>query len=65
MLFRSKAQPRAMSTLHQLLDKDEITARGFHKLLRLAWSIADLRESEIPDVEDVEFALQLRMENAH
>lgn len=62
---RFKAQPRAMSTLHQLMDKDEITARGFHKLLRLAWSIADLRQGEIPDLDDVEFALQLRTENAN
>ena len=62
---RFKAQPRAMSTLHQLMDKDEITARGFHKLLRLAWSVADLRQGEIPDPDDVEFALQLRTEHAN
>ena len=61
---RFKAQPRAMSTLHQLMDKDEITARGFHKLLRLAWSISDLRQGEIPDLDDVDLALQLWTENA-
>lgn len=65
-LLRSqfKAQPRAMSALHKLMDKDEITARGFHKLMRLAWSIADLRQGEIPDIDDVECALQLRTENS-
>ena len=46
------------------MDKDEITARGFHKLLRLAWSISDLRQGEIPDLDDVDLALQLWTENA-
>ena len=61
---RFRAHPRAMSVLHQLIDREEVTTRGFHKLLRLAWSIADLRESEIPQLEDVECALHLRTETS-
>jgi magnesium chelatase family protein len=53
-----------MSVLHQLIDREEVTTRGFHKLLRLAWSIADLREAEIPQLEDVERALHLRTETS-
>ena len=65
-LLRSqfRAHPRAMSVLHQLIDREEVTTRGFHKLLRLAWSIADLREVEIPQLEDVERALHLRTETS-
>jgi magnesium chelatase family protein len=57
---RFKAQQMAMSALHNLIDREEITARGFHKLLRLCWSIADLREVAIPGIEELEIAISLR-----
>jgi len=57
---RFKAQQKAMRTLHNLIDREEITARGFHKLLRLCWSIADLREVTIPGIEELEIAISLR-----
>lgn len=65
-LLRSKfrAQPKAMSTLHILIDKDEITARGFHKILRLAWTVADLRGISVPGPDEVDAALALRIEKA-
>ena len=61
-LLRGKyqAHPKAMSTLHSLIDKEEITARGFHKLLRLAWTITDLRGGDSPTLDDIEVALTLR-----
>lgn len=57
---RFKAQQKAMSSLHNLIDKEEITARGFHKLLRLAWTIADIRGITTPGINEVETALELR-----
>ena len=57
---RFKAQQKAMIALHNLIDREEITARGFHKLLRLCWSIADLRELDVPGIEELETAMSLR-----
>jgi magnesium chelatase family protein len=57
---RFKAQQKAMSALHNMIDCEEITARGFHKLLRLCWSIADLQEVAIPGIEELEIAISLR-----
>ena len=61
-LLRGKyrAHQKAMSTLHTLIDREEITARGFHKLLRLAWTITDLRGLSSPGVDEVDVALTLR-----
>ncbi len=61
-LLRSplKAEKSAMSHLHSLIDKEAITARGFHKVLRVAWSISDLRDYDRPGLEEVEIALALR-----
>lgn len=57
---RFKAHPKVMSTLHNLIDREEITARGFHKLLRITWSIADLREVPVPGIAELETAITLR-----
>lgn len=57
---RFKAQQKAMSVLHNLIDREEITARGFHKLLRISWSIADLRGVNVPGPEELEIAMGLR-----
>ena len=55
-----KAERTGMSLLHNEMDRENLTARGFHKTLRLAWSIADLAEHELPLLEDVKRALALR-----
>ncbi|NBV11769.1 MAG: ATP-binding protein [Actinobacteria bacterium] len=57
---RFKARQKAMISLHNLIDREEITARGFHKLLRLCWSIADLRDLDVPGIEELETAMSLR-----
>lgn len=57
---RFKAQPKVMSALHNLIDREEITARGFHKLLRITWSIADLRGVSVPGINELEAAVSLR-----
>lgn len=63
-LLRTKfrAESKAMSALHILIEREEITARGFHKILRLAWTIADLRGVSIPGVDEIDAALSLRTE---
>jgi magnesium chelatase family protein len=56
-----RAERHAMSLLHDLLDREEISARGFHRILRTAWSVADLAERDIPGRTEVERAINLRM----
>jgi magnesium chelatase family protein len=56
-----RAEKSAMSLLHIQLEKEQLSARGFHKVLRLAWSIADSEQHKIPIKADVERAISLRM----
>lgn len=57
---RFKAEKSAMVFLHMELDSERLSARGFHKVLRLSWSIADQRGHTIPTKEDAEKAYELR-----
>jgi magnesium chelatase family protein len=57
---RFRAEKSGMNFLHTELDKERLSARGFHKVLRISWSIADSRGHAIPTKEDVELALRLR-----
>ena len=54
-------QPRALSSVYRALDAEEITVRGLHRIQRVAWSIADLREEETPSRESVDQALSLHV----
>jgi magnesium chelatase family protein len=47
------------------LDRGLLSARGFDRILRLAWSIADLDGRQRPSGSDVDEAAQLRMGEAH
>jgi magnesium chelatase family protein len=60
--LRTIFQPEksAMNFLHDELDKEAITARGLHKIIRTAWSFADLRENKVPTMEDVLAAHTMR-----
>ena len=60
--LRSAYQPaaKALAFLHDELDRESITARGLHKVMRLAWSIADLSGHARPTLEDTERAYLLR-----
>ena len=49
-----------MNFLHDELDKEMITARGLHKVIRLAWTLADLACRDAPNLEDVQRAYELR-----
>lgn len=57
---RFTAQRQAMSFLHSELDSERLSARGFHKVLRLAWSVADQKGHTIPTLDDAHVAYQLR-----
>ena len=50
----------AMNFLHDELDKERITARGLHKVIRLGWTLADLAGHAIPTLSDITRAYQLR-----
>ena len=62
-LLREKFRPRkdGLALLHTLLDRESITARGFHRTMRVAWSIADLGGITTPGKEEIERALELRV----
>ena len=49
-----------MAFLHTELDSERLSARGFHKVLRLSWSVADQKGHQIPNKDDVEIAYLLR-----
>jgi magnesium chelatase family protein len=55
-----KPERDAMNFLHDELDKERLTARGLHKVIRLSWSLADLAGHATPNLEDVTKAYQLR-----
>lgn len=61
-LLRGKlALPRtATATADRDVDRGLLTARGYDRVLRIAWSISDLSGHASPHAEDVEVALQLR-----
>lgn len=60
--LREKYRPSkdGMVLLHALLDKEELSARGFHRTIRLSWSIADMIGATLPGKAEVERALLLR-----
>lgn len=57
---RYRAEKSAMAFLHSELDSERLSARGFHKVLRLAWSVADQVGHSIPTRDDVITAYSLR-----
>jgi len=60
--LRTTYQPEreAMNFLHSELDRERITARGLHKVMRTAWSIADLAGHIRPTIADTQLAYTLR-----
>jgi magnesium chelatase family protein len=54
--------PRAVSReAEQHLDRGELSGRGFDRVLRLAWTVADLAGHLVPDADDVAEALFYRV----
>lgn len=55
-----RPEKTAMNFLHDQLDRELITARGLHKVMRLSWTLADLADHTVPNLIDVQRAYQLR-----
>jgi magnesium chelatase family protein len=54
--------PAARAALERYVDSQRLTARGAHRLLKVARTIADLDADEVVDSSHVEQAAQLRKE---
>jgi magnesium chelatase family protein len=52
--------PAVTRILDHSLERGVLTARGYDRVLRLAWTLADLGHRERPDVNDIGQALGLR-----
>ncbi|MFJ9668563.1 YifB family Mg chelatase-like AAA ATPase [Streptomyces sp. NPDC101219] len=57
---RWRAAPGAMDDAERSLERGVLTARGIDRVLRVAWTVADLVGHDRPDATDVALALQLR-----
>ncbi|ULR53631.1 YifB family Mg chelatase-like AAA ATPase [Streptomyces deccanensis] len=57
---RWHAAPGAMDEAERCLERGVLTARGLDRVLRVAWTIADLVGHDRPDATDVNLGLQLR-----
>ncbi|MEU9734033.1 YifB family Mg chelatase-like AAA ATPase [Streptomyces sp. NPDC048002] len=60
--LRSRFRPAAgaMDEAERGLERGVLTVRGLDRVLRVAWTVADLMGHERPDAADVALALQLR-----
>jgi magnesium chelatase family protein len=52
--------PGALAAAERDLERGLLTARGLDRVLRVAWTVADLAGHGRPDEDDVAFALELR-----
>ncbi|MFJ8612863.1 YifB family Mg chelatase-like AAA ATPase [Streptomyces sp. NPDC093675] len=57
---RWHAASSAMDEAERSLERGVLTARGLDRVLRVAWTVADLAGHDRPDATDVALALQLR-----
>ncbi|RPK90578.1 MULTISPECIES: YifB family Mg chelatase-like AAA ATPase [Streptomyces] len=57
---RLLAAPGALAAAERDLERGMLTARGLDRVLRVAWTVADLRGADRPDASDVMVALELR-----
>ncbi|WTW52776.1 ATP-binding protein [Streptomyces sp. NBC_00012] len=57
---RLVAAPGALMAAERDLERGTLTARGLDRVLRVAWTVADLRGADRPDASDVAVALELR-----
>ncbi|WUS99513.1 YifB family Mg chelatase-like AAA ATPase [Streptomyces sp. NBC_00708] len=57
---RLAAAPGALMVAERDMERGLLTARGLDRVLRVAWTVADLRGAARPDASDVVAALELR-----
>jgi magnesium chelatase family protein len=53
--------PPALAPLHRAYERGALTARGFDRVLRVAWTVADLHQRARPGADDIAEALLLRV----
>lgn len=60
--LRTVFQPEraAMNFLHDELEREHITARGLHKIIRVGWTLADLHGHGLPTLADIKQAHTIR-----
>jgi magnesium chelatase family protein len=57
---RWPAEPGALSKAEEDMELGLLTARGMDRVLRVAWTVADLAGHDRPTAQDVNWALELR-----
>ncbi|MFJ8919161.1 magnesium chelatase family protein [Streptomyces sp. LamerLS-316] len=57
---RLVAAPGALMAAERDMERGVLTARGLDRVLRVAWTVADLRGADRPDASDIVVALELR-----
>ncbi|MFF1649590.1 YifB family Mg chelatase-like AAA ATPase [Streptomyces sp. NPDC058240] len=57
---RLAAAPGALMEAERDMERGMLTARGLDRVLRVAWTVADLRGADCPDASDIAVALELR-----
>ena len=57
---RGGCRPGSPRSCGGRLDSGSLSARGFDRVIRMAWTIADLDGRDRPDQDDVREAIQLR-----
>ena len=57
--------PKDTTDLRRALDLGLLSARGFDRVLRIAWTLADLGGRARPERADISEAIQLRMGESH
>ncbi|GAA2963473.1 MULTISPECIES: YifB family Mg chelatase-like AAA ATPase [Streptomycetaceae] len=57
---RLLAAPGALIAAERDMERGVLTARGLDRVLRVAWTVADLRAADRPDASDIAVALELR-----
>ncbi|MET7370024.1 YifB family Mg chelatase-like AAA ATPase [Streptomyces sp. NPDC005566] len=57
---RLLAAPGALMAAERDMERGVLTARGLDRVLRVAWTLADLRAADRPDASDIATALELR-----
>ncbi|MFF2408693.1 YifB family Mg chelatase-like AAA ATPase [Streptomyces sp. NPDC058092] len=57
---RLVAAPGALMEAERDMERGLLTARGLDRVLRVAWTVADLRGADRPEASDIAVALELR-----
>lgn len=57
---RWPAEPGALAVAERDMERGLLTARGLDRVLRVAWTLADLAEADLPTADHVRLALAFR-----